>query len=125
MEMWHQLDRILRFHGRSGELRCDGFGMGEDGKPVVMNTGEGFLTKTVVARKPKKDEGICPGCGGDGWDADCGGVFICPKCNGTGVVPEDDALHFTWLCYCQTRNSNKRQVCRNCGKDQSERIDHP
>ena len=47
------------------------------------------LTKTTTARKPRwwTDEMVCDGCGGDGWDVNSGGgVFICPKCEGTGVV---------------------------------------
>lgn len=40
---------------------------------------------------------LCRNCGGDGWDADCGGgLFICPECEGTGIV-------------------DGRPLCTNCG----------
>jgi len=29
---------------------------------------------------------LCHNCNGDGWDADCGGCFICPNCKGTGII---------------------------------------
>ncbi len=70
--------------------------MGSKDKKVVIGTGsyqlpggpvrDGFpLTKTNIARKPRGNEVRCMSCDGDGWDADWGGVFICPKCEGTGV----------------------------------------
>jgi len=27
----------------------------------------------------------CRECSADGWDADWGGVFVCPKCRGRGI----------------------------------------
>jgi len=47
------------------------------------------LEKTNIARKPSKAKGEvhCYACDGEGWDANSGGgVFICPKCSGTGIV---------------------------------------
>lgn len=46
------------------------------------------LQKTNIARKPSKSKGEieCRTCQGDGWDANSGGaVYICPRCEGTGV----------------------------------------
>lgn len=32
---------------------------------------------------------LCHNCSGDGWDADCGGLFICPNCGGKGVQKKE------------------------------------
>jgi DnaJ-class molecular chaperone len=31
----------------------------------------------------------CNDCDGDGWDANAGGCYICPRCKGTGVVRKE------------------------------------
>ena len=72
--------------------------MSKSDKQIYIETGSymgfdgsihsGFpLTKTNISHKPHRDEVRCSSCGGSGWDADCGGPFICPRCKGSGCVP--------------------------------------
>lgn len=81
------IDEISAFLHKNKKETCDPLGFGLDGKPVILSTEQGFMTKTRNAREPGPNETMCTSCFGDGWDADSGGgMYICPECGGTGVV---------------------------------------
>ncbi len=81
-----------------------------------------FLTKTTKSLKDLPRRLIiflrldyCPQCAGDGWDADCGGPYICPTCGGKGLVPELKNI-YRWECQsCGTVNPYRLKDCTTCG----------
>lgn len=54
------------------------------GRYVIMRSDE-FERLTDIA-DTRLREVSCSNCGGDGWDADWGGAFTCPRCGGGGRV---------------------------------------
>jgi len=49
---------------------------------------EWVISSKGIASLHRLGYDLCHSCSGDGWDATSGGsLFICDKCNGTGITP--------------------------------------
>ena len=81
------------FHGRAGTLPSK----------TTNSIPSWLISNEGIRMLNKLGYDLCHNCSGDGWDADCGGLFICPECKGRGVTYlhngniQEEAKRLWWL----------------------------